>query len=79
MATNAKVLHKDMTREEFKTLVREVLQEILWEMEQEMPDPDEGLELQPELAEYLRAAIKSNQWEGESLDKVARDLGLDEQ
>jgi hypothetical protein len=39
----------DMTREDLKALLREIVQEVLWEMEQELPDPDEGLTLRPEI------------------------------
>ncbi len=47
----------DLTKDDLKALSREALQELLWELEQEMPDPDEGLEFRPEVAEYLHTAL----------------------
>ncbi len=67
-----------MNRDELKSLMREILQELLWEMEQEMPDPDEGLEFRPEIAAYLEAALKDKKQRGKSHDQLMRELGLDE-
>ena len=63
-------------RNDLKTLVRELMQEVLWEIEQQMPDPDAELELRPEFAAYL---LKSAEEKGplKSLDEVKRELGLD--
>lgn len=71
----------EMTREDFKLLVREAVQEafqeLLWEWEQTLPDPDEGLEFRPEVAAYLRQAMREKQ-RGTPLEDVVRELGLDE-
>ena len=75
MATDA---IKEISRDELKSLVRELLQEILWELEQEMPDPDEGLEFRPEIAAYLAAALKDKNRRGKPHEQVMRELGLDE-
>jgi len=68
---------KDLTRDELKSLVRELMQEILWELEQQLPDPDEGLELRPEIATRLQASTQQKP-RLQSLDEVRRELGLDE-
>lgn len=66
-----------MTREDLKTLVRELMQEVLWELEQQLPDPDAGLELRPEIAEYLRKPLEEK-GPLKSLSEIRRELGLDE-
>jgi hypothetical protein len=48
----------DLTRDELKDLIRDILQELLWESEQGLPDPDTGLEIRPEIAEQLAAFKK---------------------
>jgi hypothetical protein len=67
------------SRDELKALVRELMEEILWEMEQQLPDPDEGLELRPEFAAIL-AAAKRDKEEGSrdliSHEEMKRRLGL---
>ena len=67
----------DMTIGELKALMRGLLQELQWEREQDMPDPDEGKKLKPEVEAQIRAAIQADQWDGEPLDQVVRDLGLE--
>lgn len=66
-----------INRNELKAVVRELIQEILWELEQQMPDPDLGETLRPEIAEYLRQSV-DQQAAYHSLDDVKRELGLDE-
>lgn len=68
----------NMKREDLKSLMREILEELLWEMEQESPDPDEGLELRPEIAEYLRARLRDKDRRGKPFEEALRELGLDE-
>ncbi len=41
----------ELTRDDLKALVWELMEEWLWELEQQMPDPDVGLTLRPEIAE----------------------------
>ncbi|GAB4511204.1 MAG: hypothetical protein OHK0046_08970 [Anaerolineae bacterium] len=67
----------DMTRDDLRVLIREVLQEVLWEMEQLRPDPDEGLSFKPEIAEQLRKATLEKK-SGKSLDDFAAEMGIDE-
>lgn len=69
---------KTMDRSELKSLVREFMQEIVWEAEAQLPDPDNGLQLRPEVAAYLQTALEENRWEGKPLDQVAPDLGPDD-
>jgi hypothetical protein len=66
-----------INRSDLKAVVRELMQEVLWELEQQMPDPDTGETLRPEIADYLR---QSPEQKGPyySLDDVKRELGLDE-
>lgn len=66
-----------VSRNDLKAIVRELMQEILWELEQQLPDPDTGENLRPEIADYLR---QSDEQKGpyHSLDDVRRELGLDE-
>ena len=74
MSTAAKTT---ISREELRELVRELVQEVLWEYEQQLPDPDEGLEFRPEVAERLRRYLKEKP-EGRPLDDVIQEMGLDD-
>lgn len=74
----------DMTVGEFKVLWREMMQETLkeiqgmiWELEQQLPDPDEGLELKPEVAKRIEEALADKNLKGTPLEDVAREMGLD--
>jgi hypothetical protein len=64
-------------RGDLKIVVRELMQEILWELEQQLPDPDTGEVLRPEVAEYLRQPAEHKE-PYHSLEDVTRELGLDE-
>jgi len=64
-----------INRRDLKIIVRELMQEILWELEQQMPDPDTGEKLNPEIAEYLRLPA-DQKGPYHSLDDVKRELGL---
>ena len=55
---SSQVIKKDIARNELKEIVRELVEEVLWEYEQQLPDPDEGLELSPEFAARLRIAMQ---------------------
>ena len=72
MSTTVKMT---ISREELRELVRELMQEVLWEYEQQLPDPDEGLEFRPEVAERLRRYLKEKP-AGRPLDDVIREIGL---
>ena len=56
----------NMTVEELKALIREVIAEVI--------DPDYGLELRPEFEEALKRSLKSK--ERIPVEKVAKKLGL---
>ena len=56
----------NVSRDDLKSLLRELLEELLWELEQELPDPDAGLELHPEIAERLRKSMQEK-CEGSSI------------
>ncbi|NKQ37518.1 MAG: hypothetical protein HF973_18130 [Chloroflexi bacterium] len=63
----------DLTVEEFKDLVQEVVAETILEL---LGDPDEGLELREEIKERLhRSLARDNQTR--SAQDVAAKLGLD--
>jgi hypothetical protein len=63
-----------VNRDDLKTLVRELMQEVLWEMEQQVPDPDLGLELRPEIAAYLRKSPAQKE-PLRSLEDVRKEYG----
>ena len=64
-----------VNRDDLKAIVRELMQEVLWEMEQQLPDPDVGETLRPEIAEYLRRAAEQK-GPYHTPDDVKRRLGL---
>ena len=66
----------DLTRDELKDLMRDILQELLWESEQGLPDPDAGLEIRPEIAQQL-LAFRKEKPPTKSMDAVLQELGLD--
>ena len=67
---------KDLTIEEFKALVGEVVEEKLREL---LTDPDAGLSLRPEIEARLRQQLQNPQLDGEGIPaaEVARRLGLE--
>ena len=67
---------KDLTIDEFKAVVGEVVEEKLREL---LPDPDAGLSLRPEVEARLEEQVQNPQIDGESIPvaEVARRLGLD--
>lgn len=67
----------DLTRDELKDVMRDILQELLWEVEQGLPDPDAGLDVRPEVAEYL-LGVRQSKHITHSYDDAMRALGLDE-
>ena len=59
----------DLTVCDLKTLIRDVLSELI--------DPDYGLELRPEVEKELRESIKQKErGEGSPLEEVKKRLGL---
>jgi hypothetical protein len=71
----------DMTVGEFKALIREIVEDVVqdavFQLEQQLPDPDEGLKLKPEIARRLWKATQEKP-EGKPLEEVMRELGMDE-
>ena len=67
---------KDLTIDEFKAVVGEVVEEKLREL---LADPDAGLSLRPEIEARLREQLQNPQLNGESISaaEVARRLGLE--
>ena len=66
----------DLSVDEFKNLIREVVKETITEM---LNDPDEGLELRDDIVAYLNSsikAIKSGEATSKSAEQVAANLGL---
>jgi hypothetical protein len=70
----------DLTIDEFqallKTIMRELVEEIVDEKLGELIDPDEGLELRPEVQQSLHAYLASDQ-DGDDADEVFASLGLE--
>jgi hypothetical protein len=58
-----------------QTLVEEVVSQAIFELEQELPDPDEGKTMRPEFVEKLQLALDES---GEiyTLEEVKHHLGL---
>ncbi len=71
----------DLTVGELKTLIREIVEEVIqdavFQLEQQLPDPDEGLEFKPEIAERLQKFIQEKP-RGIPAEQVMKELGLDE-
>lgn len=65
----------DLTIDEFRELVQEVVIQTLSEM---MSDPDEGLELRDDFVEELKQSIADMKAGGKTVpaQKVAEELGL---
>jgi hypothetical protein len=66
----------DLTVEEFRSLIREVVTQTLLEM---FGDPDEGLELREEIKARLQRSLAQTETNGETrpADEVAAKLGLE--
>jgi hypothetical protein len=66
---------KELTVEEFKTLIQDAIEEKLGEL---VGDPDAGLELREEIKERLRSSLAATQRgeKGIPMDEVAKRAGL---
>jgi hypothetical protein len=66
----------DLTVDEFRSLVKDIVRETLNEM---LGDPDEGLELQDGLEDALRRSIKAVNEGAQTYDAsdAAKKLGVD--
>jgi hypothetical protein len=72
----------DITIGDLKALIRKIVEEVvneaMFELEQQLPDPDEGLEFKPEIAEYLSKPCEAR---GPyiSMEELTEELGLDDE
>ncbi len=73
----------DLTVGEFEALMDRMMQrmfekieDLIFDLEQQLPDPDEGLEFKPAVAERLREALHAPE-RGIPIEDVVRELGLD--
>jgi len=66
----------DLTVDEFRSLIKEVVTQTILEI---FGDPDEGLELREEIKERLRRSLAQTQANGETqpAQDVAAKLGLE--
>ena len=68
-----------LTVPELRQIIRELVGELIFELEQNLPDPDEGLEFKPEFEAALTELEEAKQ-QGKityiSHDKVKQRLGL---
>jgi hypothetical protein len=65
----------DLTVAELRELMHTVVEEVLEERLGMLTDPDEGLELRPEVVQSLEAFLAGNQ-RGKKADEVFESLGL---
>jgi hypothetical protein len=65
---------KDLSVEELRSLIGEVVEEKLQEL---LGDPDEGLEVRPEIRERLLNSLSQVPHETSPASEVARSLGLE--
>jgi hypothetical protein len=75
----------ELTVGEFRKVIRaemdRTLFDFLWELQQYLPDPDEGLEFKPEVAQRLRQFIQNKETDkvvGKPLEAITREPELDE-
>lgn len=66
----------DLSVDELRSLLREVVEEVVEEKLGMLIDPDEGLELRPHIVESLHDYLKSDRI-GDDADEVFRSLGLE--
>jgi hypothetical protein len=66
----------DLTVDELRALMREVVEEVVEEKIGLLVDPDEGLELREDVVESLEAYLASDR-RGDDADEVFRALGLE--
>ena len=66
----------DLTVDELRALMREVVEEVVEEQLGLLKDPDEGLELRDDVAESLSSYLASER-RGDDADSVFRSLGLE--
>ncbi|MBC7221586.1 hypothetical protein H5T56_01150 [Candidatus Bipolaricaulota bacterium] len=66
---------KDLSKEELKILIREAVEEALFEL---LGDPDQGLKLRPEIEERLRRSLEHLERgeQGIPAEEAAKRLGL---
>jgi hypothetical protein len=71
------ILHvNDLTVDELRNLLREVVEEVVEEQLGLLRDPDEGLELRDDVVESLEAYLETDR-RGADAEDVFRALGLE--
>jgi hypothetical protein len=81
MATREQVKITDQTRVseltvgELRQIIRDLLQDTVFQITQELPDPDAGLKLKPEVAGQLWSAMHEPS-DSRPAEEVYRELGL---
>ncbi len=66
----------DELREVLRATIRDLIEEIVVEKLETLLDPDDGLELEPDVADSLREYLRSNR-RGDPAEEVWHSLGLD--
>lgn len=67
----------ELTVGEFRRVLREHIRGLVLAFVQQLPDPDEGKSLRPEIEEAL-IRQRQNPADGEPIDDLLHELGLDE-
>lgn len=73
----------DITVGELRTLIQDIVQDavehIIFELEQQLPDPDEGKTLKPEIAAILQQNADNQNYNALiSAEQVKRELEMDD-
>jgi hypothetical protein len=72
----------ELTVGDLKTILREVVEDIVefavLELQQQLPDPDAGKKLKPEIARRLWQSMNEGHDNLLTMEEVKRELGLDE-
>lgn len=76
MPTRVADLTVDELRDLLYATMRDLVEEVIEERVGAVNDPDEGLELQPEVEDSLKKYLESDR-RGDNADDVFRSLGLD--
>lgn len=70
----------ELTVGDLKALIREIVEDVVqqavFELEQQLPDPDEGLEFKPEIAERMQRYLEEKP-HGIPAEQVMKELGLE--
>jgi hypothetical protein len=61
-------------RDELKALIRQFLDELRWEMEQQLDDPDAGTRWRPRMGRLFRGVPNEKDWAGQDPAEVMDGL-----